>query len=502
MTRPLVGAILTIAALPAAAQQVPRMWDDAAMATLELPLAEPAASPEHAPAGYYYRIPVRAIYKSYPVYAPGHEPAGHLDWLRDQEPVVIWDDADHAPTLKTKADWIKAGEVVFDAPVALNTVGPARFSDPVWYQETGTPVAKDGNIPFFRYVIQKKGVIDISFGSCSLCHTRVMFDGSVLKGAQGNFPFERNAAYGLRRSGATSQDQRLLLGQQRALLKSQHSVPWLHPDPEERVNGMSLDQITSARDSIPPGVIARGSTSLFYPAQVPDLIGVEKRRYLDRTGLQQHRSIVDLMRYSALNQGGEALSNYAGFVPADIPRHLQLPDTSTQQRYSDEQLYALALYLDSLQPPANPNRFDAVAARGKKVFEREGCARCHAPPLYTNNMLTPAEGFTVPEGHKKKYDILPISVGTDGNLTLKTRRGTGYYKVPSLKGLWYRGMFPHDGSCATLEDWFDARRLRDDYVPTGFKGYGIETRAVKGHEFGLKLPAVEKQALIAFLKTL
>ena len=68
--------------------------------------------------------------------------------------------------------------------------------------------------------------------------------------------------------------------------------------------------------------------------------------------------------------------------------------------------------------------------------------------------------------------------------------------------MWYRGPFQHSGAVATLEDWFDPRRLRDDYVPTGFKGHGIETRAVKGHPFGLKLSAADKQALIAFLKTL
>jgi cytochrome c peroxidase len=45
----------------------------------------------------------------------------------------------------------------------------------------------------------------------------------------------------------------------------------------------------------------------------------------------------------------------------------------------------------------------------------------------------------------------PVSVGTDPGLALKTRRGTGYYKVPSLKGVWYRGMFGHSGWCATLE---------------------------------------------------
>src|SRR5215471_14591806 len=82
------------------------------------------------------------------------------------------------------------------------------------------------------------------------------------------------------------------------------------------------------------------------------------------------------------------------------------------------------------------------------------------------------------------------------------RRGTGYYKVPSLRGVWYRSSFEHNGSVATLEDWFDERRLRDDYVPTNFVGYGVKTRAVRGHEFGLKLAKADKQSLIAFLKTL
>jgi hypothetical protein len=44
--------------------------------------------------------------------------------------------------------------------------------------------------------------------------------------------------------------------------------------------------------------------------------------------------------------------------------------------------------------------------------------------------------------------------------------------------------------------------LRDDFVPSGFKGVGVTHRAILGHEFGLKLSAEEKAALIAFLKTL
>jgi hypothetical protein len=235
---------------------------------------------------------------------------------------------------------------------------------------------------------------------------------------------------------------------------------------------------------------------------VPDLIGIKDRLYLDRTGLVRHRDVGDLMRYGALNQDADVLSRYPGFRPIEVFSGGKLPDPLTLGRYSDEQLYALATYVYSLTPPPNPNRLDAVAARGLRVFEREGCAACHTPPLYTNNKLPPVVGFESPPGHAAKYDILNLSVGTDPNLALRTRRGTGYYKVPSLKGAWYRGPFEHSGSVATLEDWLDPHRLRDDYVPTGFKGHGMPSRAVKGHEFGLRLSGQDKQALIAFLKTL
>jgi cytochrome c peroxidase len=136
------------------------------------------------------------------------------------------------------------------------------------------------------------------------------------------------------------------------------------------------------------------------------------------------------------------------------------------------------------------------------VFQREGCATCHTPPLYTSNKLTPVDGFVVPVNDRQKYDILPVSVGTDPDLAVKTRLGTGYYKVPSLKGVWYRSMFGHNGWCATLEDWFDPRRVREDYVPTGWKPHDRQAFAVKGHPFGLALPDADRQALIAFLKTL
>jgi hypothetical protein len=275
-------------------------------------------------------------------------------------------------------------------------------------------------------------------------------------------------------------------------------APWLGAnDPATLLEGLTDEEIQMVVAHPPPGVIARHGTSYLAPAQVPDIIGVKERRYLDHTGLVRHRSIADLMRYAATNQDTDMLARYIdGFIPSG-----SRPEPETLERYSDEQLYALGLYLYSLQPPANPNKPSDLTRQGARIFQREGCVGCHTPPLYTNNKLTLAAGFHVPEKVGSNQDILPISVGTDPTLALYTRRGTGFYKVPSLKGLWYRGPLEHSGSVATLEDWFDPARLREDYVPTAFRGVK-KTRAVKGHEFGLNLPPGDKAALIAFLRTL
>ena len=165
-------------------------------------------------------------------------------------------------------------------------------------------------------------------------------------------------------------------------------------------------------------------------------------------------------------------------------------------------MYALALYIYSLQPPPNPNSFDEKAKAGQKIFAREGCAACHTPPLYTSNQLTLAQGFTSPKEKPASLDVLPISVGTDPGLALATRKGTGYYKVPSLKGVWYRGHYLHDGSAASLEEMFDPDRLKEAHVPGGWMPAGAKSHAIQGHEFGLKLQPEEREQLLAFLRTL
>ena len=69
-------------------------------------------------------------------------------------------------------------------------------------------------------------------------------------------------------------------------------------------------------------------------------------------------------------------------------------------------------------------------------------------------MAHPAVSHLAPQ-RPSSLDVSPISVETDPGLALKTRKGTGYYKVPALKGVWYRGRYLHDGTVASLEEMFD-----------------------------------------------
>ena len=76
------------------------------------------------------------------------EPAGYLDWLKQQEPEIIFDPA----KLHTKEDWIAAGKIVFETEIQFL---PAREQpaavDVPW------PVGKNGELfpyrPLNRYII-------------------------------------------------------------------------------------------------------------------------------------------------------------------------------------------------------------------------------------------------------------------------------------------------------------------------------------------------------------
>lgn len=462
---------------------IPKVWDDQAVATMEVPLAQRDRSPRYMTSAEYYALKVRPIYRSYPAYAPGRQPAGYLESLKQKDPEILFDPA----RLRTKEDWIRAGKLVFESDTVFF---PAPSTPPVIVKQC--PVASDGtytcNAGRSRYYTRTKGVLEVGTNSCAGCHTRVLPDGTLFEGGQGDPVFGSPAAIAAVRNDTPDAFQKRVDS-----WWATYGAPWAI-DKAAFEKALTKDEFIRALESYVPGVFPRQGTSYDHPVRVPSLIGIADIKYLDATGLVRNRSIADIMRYAVLNEGMDTLGRYGDFQPGHTGFSAE-----DGTRYSDEQLYALALYIESLKPPPNPNPFDEHARRGQEVFKKEGCPTCHTPPLYTNNKLNPVRGFKVPDDLRKTDAIMDTSVGTDPTLALQTRRGTGFYKVPSLRGVWYRNVFGHGGQAASLEEWLDPARLEDGYVP---KGFHLAPGPIDGHEKGMDLTPQEKADLIAFLKTL
>ena len=466
-----------------------RIWNDEALKEWATPVATLNVRPGHYSERDYYAAKEGEWLRTYPVYFPGREPEGYWQMLQAKLPEQLI-----VPGARTKTDWIKAGQIVFREKdvLGLRSYDPAVIAavrSAEAFGNAGGRAQADGTVAGMRWVPTSKGVA-ISILDCSGCHTRLMPDGAYLDGAPSNMPGNgiiRQISAGRR---SPDDDESPLMKMWRMF-----AVPWIPDDIHSNIKSMQAPDLIALLRTAVLGTFVRIDGSPYYMTKIPDLIGIGDRRYIDHTATHRLRDGGDVARYAAL----VTCCNIGDFGP-----HRMRPEKERTilRRYSDELLFALGEYILSLKPPPNPNRDDPRTAPGRKVFDAQGCGGCHAPPLYTNNRLTLALGYTAPVGHPLAADIMPVSVGTDPGLALKTRKGTGFYKVPSLKGVWYRGLYGHDGSVASLEDWFDPARLRDDYAPTGFKGYQVATRSVKGHVFGLNLKSEDKAALIAFLRTL
>jgi hypothetical protein len=434
-------------------------WNDRELADWSTPLRGLGLRPGFYSEAEFAKIRPQTLYRSYPAYHPDREPPGYWEWLQNQAPQPLLD----STNLRTQHDWIEAGRLVFRdlyqaaVPANARMIPLIRSRDAL--ARAGIKPLPDGTLPLL-WVVTPEGVLPAR-KSCQSCHTRYLPDGTILDGAPANH--QGAGMQRLRNSvdGILGPFQNADIATLREEAYRREGTPWL-PDDAHAVT------------------------------KVIDLIGVRDRKYLDHTATHVNRGVADLMRYAW----------HVECCNAEVFGPYRLRPVPPATRPPDDVIFALATYIYSLAAPPSPYLGETLAADGKKVFERTGCAACHTPPLYTNNKLTLAKGFTPSADHPFKNDIMPISVGTDPGRAMQTRVGTGLYKVPSLKGLWYRGLLGHQGDVATLEEWFDRARLRDDYVPSGWQGFKQTHRAVPGHEFGLNLTDSDKRALIAFLRTL
>jgi mono/diheme cytochrome c family protein len=469
-------------------------WSAAKVAGYRLPLAGLGHAPKMVSGARYYALPEYNL-KTYPVYAPDKEPANYIEWLKQQEPRPLVD----IGALKTQADWIAAGREVFYGRELPRFSGSEDnfqlIRDPKVIAAYKLQATKDGVLLGLRYVVREKGKIELGTDTCAMCHTQVRADGSVIEGAPNvHTPFGPLMADLTRRYASIGAD--FLEERRRKHMREDYRVPFLNPDPNLPVADLPAEEIAKLYEQNPLGVHARTNTSLLYPVKIANLIGIRDEKFFDRTGTARQRDITDLMKYcGSIADVTDALTEYAP-GPEGTMHLANMGLGQGIKRTPDALLYALALYLYSLQPPPNPNLLDATARHGQQVFAAEGCARCHS-----TGRLTLAAGYHPPEETMRATGAMNVSVGTDSNLALKTRKGTGFYRIPQLRMLWLEAAFLHDGSIGSLEEYFNPARLKPDFRSSNWSPL-TAPHAVEGHPFGLTLKPPDRTALIAYLKTL
>lgn len=104
---------------------------------------------------------------------------------------------------------------------------------------------------------------------------------------------------------------------------------------------------------------------------------------------------------------------------------------------------ALTCYLSSLKPVRNPNVDQEMVSRGRRIFNKAGCAMCHPPAhgLYTNQRVIPFD-----------------AIGSNGPPTARMV-DSGGIRVTPLLSIYATGPYLHDNSVASLEDLVDPARL-------------------------------------------
>lgn len=147
---------------------------------------------------------------------------------------------------------------------------------------------------------------------------------------------------------------------------------------------------------------------------------------------------------------------------------LFITSSGEQARIPRVLAWAVAAWLRSLPalPPELPLTEDD-RREGERVFDEGGCPRCHPAPTFTSDRQVRVE-----------------NIGTDAAAGLSAARGTGLYRVPSLRGVGWTAPYLHHGAVETLDELFDPARTEP------------------GHEHGLDLAAADRVTLVRYLRGL
>ena len=321
--------------------QIPRTWDDAALADWATPVAGLNVRPTHMTAKEYYALPTENV-RTYPVYVPDREPRGYWEMLQRVGP---------KPLIEPDA--------VGPKPIGSPRGGAYSTNSTIWRYVRSIPSGLRRRAARIRSIHRARRFCRrVKSTECAGCQPA--------RGSHFRFQIVPVATWRTWRMAAQSSALRRWRAASTARLRCSwrsirrialvpsaipfrmgdepfgmwlyraFGVPWAKDDIHERLKTMTPAELpgllaAGARG----GAIPRWNGSLFYPVKVPDLIGVKDRKYLDATATHLHRGIGDLMRYAALVSTAEpARIGHYNLLPPDARR--------VEARLPDEALYALA----------------------------------------------------------------------------------------------------------------------------------------------------------------
>src|SRR6185436_8754148 len=363
---------VTLAQSPAGA---PRIWSDKDLADWATPIAALNVRPAHYSSDEYYRIEGDNL-RTYPVYDPASEPTGYWEELQKKKPELLVD----VGKIRNTQDWIDAGRRAF---IEIDAFW-ARTSDPTLIAAARNPRnfegvlrRADGTVGESRWVVTREG-LRLSRRECGQCHREVLE-------AIGAETSEWLSAVSQRMASSTGGGARLEpagLGDPRTKLRAlpsyfigdtipiamwrKFTVPWAPDARIERLRSVDAKDLSEqelqrmTQLGATAGGFPRIHGSPYFGAKRPDLRLLKYSRYLDATATHRLRGPEDVGRYAAFVTGADRMEFGSHQILSDEQRRVRF-------RYADEVLYAIGMFLMSLESPKNSVQPPAdVRARGEQ----------------------------------------------------------------------------------------------------------------------------------------
>lgn len=318
------------------------------------------------------------------------------------------------------------------APIRVTQLTAPAADDPVWHASEDASDASDaallalGRRAFFEYPVQIVASLPRALASDG--HAGVAIDGDRYAAVWARTAGGVQPAYTCATCHASVVGDQLVVGR----------------------NNPELDAAVIAGD---------GSFGPAWPLGTVDVTA---------DGVENPVAITDLRPIRYQKRMHHAATLHMGHVALAVRiETLIITSNSSAVRPPRRVAAALATFLESLGSAAPRAELAATPEEhaGAALFERT-CSRCHGGEGASGESVALAE------------------IGTDPRVGESTERGTGAYRVPSLRHVGDRGALFASGSVRDLEELLSPQR------------------AAVGHRYGVDLAPSERASLLAYLRRL